>query len=759
MKKNLLKNSPKALTGIVFATSPGIKFLIGIVTFFLLFWMLPEYENIESRYEVGTVWSAEDLIAPFSFPIYKDELEYELEKQDVMKNLTPVFDRIDQSTSPGDSVDAFRESVLKVLSTASELEKSNNGFVNSEALDSIKANVSVKFSYPEWETLHALFKESQDASNVLLEEFFRKLQNSIEELSRQNIIDLSKETLVSKRISVKESGNKLQQVVETDNVLDSREALNKLTGAVSPFGTDSSMNSIYLKSLQSMLRPNLIYNSELSDLEKQNRIDQIPKTIGIVRENERIISKHDPVNRLTKMKLDSYKRVRLEKIGVQDILLQQVGKILTVFVLLLVLGVFLYYIRPTVYDDNLQLLILASLILVEGFFAFTSLKLDVPAPVELLIFVPVASILLTIIFDSRLAFYSVTVICFLIAVIRGGDFSIAFISFCGSVLAIFSERDIKNRSQIFRSFFFIFIGYTLSILAINLVKIEEPQKILTKLLFGGINAVMSPVIAFGLLIFYEKVFKVTTDLTLLELSDFNHPLLKELSSKAPGTFHHSIIMGNLSEAAAESIGANSILARVGCYYHDIGKMSKPQFFIENQLDQNNKHNELNPTMSTKIIISHVRDGIEMAKKHRLPQQIIDFIPMHHGTTLVAYFYDKAQSSSKEEISDQTYRYPGPKPQTKETGIVMLADAIEASTRTIEEPSPQKLENNIREVIRRRFMEGELDECDLTLKDLTKIKDSFLKILVGIHHHRLKYPDKNQLELLAEKKASQSNGDV
>lgn len=758
MKNNLLKNSPKALTGIVFATSPGIKFLIGIVTFFFLFWMLPEYENIESKYEVGTVWSAEDLIAPFSFPIYKDELEYEQEKQDVMKNLTPVFDRIEQGKNPEDSIDAFRESVLTVLSAASELEKSNNGFVNSESLDSLKSIVSVKFTYPEWETLYALFKGSQSGSNVI-DEFFRKLQTSIDDLSQQNIIDLSKETLVSKRISVKETGNKLQQVVETDNVLDSRQALNKLVGAASPFGTDTSMNSIYLKSLQSMLKPNLIYNSELSDLEKQNRIDQIPKTIGIVRENERIISKHDPVNRLTKMKLDSYKRVRLEKIGVQDILLQQVGKILTVFVLLLVLGVFLYYIRPTVYNDNLQLLILASLILVEGFFAFTSLKLNVPAPVELLIFVPVASILLTIIFDSRLAFYSVTVICFLIAVIRGGDFSIAFISFCGSVLAIFSERDIKNRSQIFRSFFFILIGYTLSILAINLVKIEDPQKILTKLLFGGINAVMSPVIAFGLLIFYEKVFKVTTDLTLLELSDFNHPLLKELSSKAPGTFHHSIIMGNLSEAAAESIGANSILARVGCYYHDIGKMSKPQFFIENQLDQNNKHNELNPTMSTKIIISHVRDGIEMAKKHKLPQQIIDFIPMHHGTTLVAYFYDKAQSSSKEEISDQTYRYPGPKPQTKETGIVMLADAIEASTRTIEEPSPQKLENNIREVIRRRFMEGELDECDLTLKDLTKIKDSFLKILVGIHHHRLKYPDKNQLELHAEKKASKPTGDV
>ena len=755
MKNFKSKNSRNGNPGIDFASSPGIKFVIGIITFFLLFWMMPEYENIESKYEVGTVWSAEDLIAPFSFPIYKDETEYEQEKLDVMKNLTPVFDKVENFTDEIDSVDMLMGKLTTVLNAASQLEQSNNGYVNSESLDSLKELVGIKFTYPEWETLHSLFKGSSNADLNGFKDFYEKLKETSAGLAKQNIIDLSKDKLISKRIAVKEPGNKLQQVVETENVLDTKEAF----GNVSGYPLDSAMSSVFNKSLQAIIKPNLIYNSELSELEKQNRIEQIPKTIGIVRENERVISKHDPVNRLTKMKLDSYKRVRLEKIGVQDILLQQVGKILTVFVLLLVLIVFLYYIRPSVYADNLQLLILASLIIVEGFFAFTSLKLNTPAPVELLIFVPVASILLTIIFDSRLAFYTVTVICFMIAVIRGGDFGIAFVSFCGSVLAIFSERDIKNRSQIFRSFFFILIGYTLSILAVNLVKIEDPQKIFTKLLFGGINAVMSPVIAFGLLIFYEKVFKVTTDLTLLELSDFNHPLLKELSSKAPGTFHHSIIMGNLSEAAAESIGANSILARVGCYYHDIGKMSNPQYFIENQLDQNNKHNELNPNVSTKIIISHVKDGIELARKYKLPKQIIDFIPMHHGTTLVAYFFDKARSSSKEEVSDQIYRYPGPKPQTKETGIVMLADAIEASTRTIEDPSPQKLENNIREVIRKRFMEGELDECDLTLKDLTKIKDSFLKILVGIHHHRLKYPDQNQLELLDEKKSTSTGGNV
>ncbi len=746
-----MSNVQKGFSGIDFAKSPAVRLIIALATFFLLFWMLPRYENIESKYEVGAVWSEEDLIAPFSFPIYKDDIDYEKEKQDVLKNLAPVFDRVSAENSVSDTLAMISSGVLKVLQSASDLERSGNGFVNSESLDSVKSLVPVRMSFPEWEFLHSIYKQSP----AELDAFFNSLQTAVTEISGLDIVDLEKSMVRAGKLSVKESGNKLQQVIDTEKIYDSDGAARLVSNTLP---LDSNLSEIAFRTVKFLAKPNLIYNAELSELEKQNRIEQIPKTIGIVRENERIISKHDPVNRITKMKLDSYKRVRLEKIGVQDMLLQQIGKLLTVFVLLMVLGFFLYYIRPNVYNDNLKLLILASLILVEGFLAFISLKLNTPAPVELLIFVPVASILLTIIFDSRLAFYTVTITCFFIAVIRGGDFSVAFISFCGSVLAIFSERDIKNRSQIFRSFFFILIGYTLSILAVNLVKIDDTQKIFTKLLFGGINAVMSPVIAFGLLIFYEKVFRVTTDLTLLELTDFNHPLLKELSSKAPGTFHHSIIMGNLSEAAAESIGANSILARVGCYYHDIGKMLKPQYFIENQLDMNNKHNELNPNMSTKIIISHVKDGIELAKKHRLPQQIIDFIPMHHGTTLVAYFYDKAKSASREEVSDITYRYPGPKPQTKETGIVMLADAIEASTRTIEDPSPQKLENRIIEVIRSRFTEGELDECDLTLRDLTKIKDSFLKILVGIHHHRLKYPDKNQLELVTEREHRKASGD-
>lgn len=733
-----------------FRKSRLFKLLIASVTVFVLYLMLPSYKSIETNNEVGAIWSSEDLIAPFSFPVYKDENEYELEVKDVRKNIALVFDKVPEKIKIKDSLDVFEYKLRNILTAAENLEKNKQGYINSESLDSVKTGLGIQFTFPEWESLYRLYRNENIGENkISFDDFLNKVRNEIAYLSSKDIIDFDKDKILSKKISIKTPNDRLQNVISTEDISDRKDILNQLNSGFLRSVSDSLLKNTGLKISEHFIYDNLKYNSELTNLEIENRIEQIPRTIGIVRENERIISKHDPINRFTKMKLDSYKKVRLERIGVQDMFLQQLGKLFSVIILIIVLALFLYYIRPGVFEDNQKLILISSLILLEGFFAYLSLKLDVNLPVELLIFVPVASILLTIIFDSRLAFYTVTVICFFVAVIRGGDYPILFISFCGSVLAIFSERDIKNRTQIFRSFFFILIGYLMSILAVNLLRIEDTQKLWMKLMFGGINAIMSPIVAYGFLIFYERVFKITTDLTLLELSDFNHPLLKELSSKAPGTFHHSIIMGNLSEAAAEAIHANQILARVGCYYHDVGKLLKPQYFIENQLDQNNKHNELNPGISTKIIISHVKDGMDLAKKYKLPQKIIDFIPMHHGTTLVSYFYDKAKNLSKDEVVDYIYRYPGPKPQTKETGIVMLADAIEASTRAIEDPSPQKLESKIREVIRSRFIEGELDECDLTLKDLTKIKESFLKILIGIHHHRIKYPDKNQLELVSD----------
>jgi hypothetical protein len=374
--------------------------------------------------------------------------------------------------------------------------------------------------------------------------------------------------------------------------------------------------------------------------------------------------------------------------------------------------------------------------------------MEVDLPVEYLIVVPVTSMLLTILFDSRVGFYGTVIIAFLVGGIRGNDYAIALASLVAGALSVYTVRDIRNRAQIFHSMGFIFLGYACSILALSFERFDPAMSVLNQLLFAGINALASPVLAYGLLIFFERVFRLTTDLTLIELSHFNHPLLRQLAEKAPGTYHHSMTIASLAETAATAIGANDILARVGAYFHDIGKIVKPAYFVENQRGSRSRHDKLAPRMSSLIIQAHVKEGIALAQQHNLPEVIVDCIPMHHGTTRIEFFYDKAlrlaensiDESKLDEIKEQDYRYPGPKPQTKETGILMLADAVEAKARALEEPSPQSLEVVIDEVIRGRFEEGELDECPLTLKDLTKIKDAFLRVLVGVYHMRVPYPD-------------------
>ena len=716
--------------------SPAVKLFIFAITTLLISFMLPSYKSIDSEYEVGSIWSKEDLIAAFSFPVYRDESDYEKQKNEVANSTELVFDesKINHSNLE-DSLKLELNSLASLSADTSSIQKYNS---NPE-----KVNIRTQYSIQE------LYSINQSVKNNSWNNIKNNFLQNITDVQNEWIINIPKSDVKSKKINVKKENDKLQYSEDLNKIIDKSEAINKTLSGLPPSVSDTSLRSVFGKISSGFIKPNLIFNKEFTDLVVQSKMEQIPKTIDIVKENERIVSKHDPINKATKLKLDSYKKIRLEKIGYEDIFLQYFGKILTVITLLVILSLFLYSLRKKIFEDNSKLVLISSLVLLACFFSYLSLKLNVNAPVEILIFAASVSILLTIIFDSRVSFYTTTINCFLIAAIRGGDYTIAFITFCGCILSIFSVRDVKHRSQIFRSFFFILAGYVISILAIGFDKMEDQQKILNQLLFGTINSIMSPIIAFGLLFFYERVFKVTTDLTLLELSDFNHPLLKELSSKAPGTFHHSIVMGNLSEAAAKAINANSILARVGCYYHDIGKTVRPQYFIENQMEHN-RHDSLTPTISTKLIIAHVKEGVDLARKYNLPEEIIDFIPMHHGTTLVAYFYNKAKyeknGKSKGDISDYLYRYPGPKPQTKETGIVMLADSIEASTRAIEDPTPKKLENRIDEVIKNRFIEGELDECELTFRDLTRIKQSFLKVLLGIHHHRIKYPDEKIQEL-------------
>jgi hypothetical protein len=279
------------------------------------------------------------------------------------------------------------------------------------------------------------------------------------------------------------------------------------------------------------------------------------------------------------------------------------------------------------------------------------------------------------------------------------------------------------------------------------------------LLFGFLGGVVAAIVVLGVLPIVEWMFGYTTNIKLLELANLDHPLLKKMILEAPGTYHHSIVVSTLAETAARSVNTNPLLARVSAYYHDIGKINKPLYFVENQGPQENKHDKLAPSMSSLILISHVKDGLEMAQEYRLGQKIGDIIQQHHGMGLISFFYHKAKEQENpemEQVDEEAYRYPGPKPQTKEAGLVMLADAVEAASRTLQEPTPARLQGLVQRIINSIFTDGQLDECELTLKDLHQIARSFNLILSGIYHQRIDYPVPAAKETAGKKK---NNGDL
>ncbi len=719
-----------------------VKFLIGLVTIILITLMFPKTETIETDYVTGMVWSKEDLIAPFSFPVYKSENVYKKEIEEARSKVYPVFDVNNvklQNSNWLDSLNAQIAKLIKINSYSIELEKEKSlpeekRTTSEQALNNLKSGLSITLTEAEWNSLKSLL--NNDASS---DAFKKKIIQSLNQVNDKKIIDISKSKITAGKISF--IRNKVEETIDLQEVRDENEAKQIITNDLNTYYKNPEQASVSLKLAILYIYPDYIYDDAETQKILTSVTEAVPKTFGFVRQNERIISKHEPISEAAKLKLESYKKIRNEQMGTSDFFQQQTGRFLFVSLMIFLLVIFLYKMRKAIFDDNLKLILISTILLFQCVLSYLSLQLIINYPIEYIIFVPVAAMLLTIIFDSRVAVYIIMVICILVSAVRGGDYDILIPNFAASVLVVYSVRDIKKRSQMFVSMIYILIGFFAAIIAIGLERYDDINIIKSQLISAGINAVLSPILAYGLLIFYEKVFRVATDLVFLELSDFNYPLLRELSSKAPGTFHHSIIMGNLSEQAAKEIGANQILARVGCYYHDIGKLANPDYFVENQMDSN-KHEDLNPSLSAKMIIAHVKNGIKLAEKYRLPKEIINFIPMHHGTNLVSYFYAKARTEEGEldTSHEYIYRYPGPKPQTKETGIVMLADSVEAATRSIEDPTPAKLETQINEIIRARFLDGELDECDLTLKDLTKIKQSFLKTIVGIHHHRIKYPE-------------------
>ena len=416
----------------------------------------------------------------------------------------------------------------------------------------------------------------------------------------------------------------------------------------------------------------------------------------------------------------------------------------TVFVLfLLAVYTYLKVFYRTTPVKSFKLLYVSLLFVI--FFAAANIIIQQAGNKEgFIYFIPISAVVMftTIIFNDLHLAFVMSVVSSLSAGLLVGNLMAAFIFFITAIVSICLVWGVRQRSAIIKAGFLSGIIQLLCILFLNNFKfnLEQFQSFYYVPVISGF---LSGAVVVGTLPIFEYLFNIVTNISLLELADYKHPLLQKMSLEAPGTYHHSLIVSNLGEAAAEAIGANSLLVRVGSYYHDIGKIEKPEYFSENQIPPFSKHDRLAPTISKMLITNHVREGTELAKRYKLNSKIIDFIAEHHGTSLVYFFYVRAleEKEQDEELEEEQFRYPGPKPQSRETAIVLLADSVEAASRTLQDPTPAKMEDLTHKIINNKFIDGQLDECDLTLRDLEVISKVFSRILIGIYHARIKYPEK------------------
>jgi hypothetical protein len=718
-----------------FRNSLRVKLLIGLAAVILIAMMFPKGESIESDISVGSIWIHDDLIAPFSFPILKDAAIYKAEIKYAAQSVYPIFIKLkDESDRSIDSLNSYNTYLLRIIdsSLANEnLKDFNPTFLSSSSFNNFKR-------------LRREERNMLSNRSLNFKRLFLLVRNVLSKVYRNGIVNEDSTQLRRDSIAIR-TGN-IDKITRLKNLLTVDEANGELQDEISQTNYSSEIKQAVVEYASHFIFPNIIYSGKLTNEEINQARSNVSRYNGIVNENERIIGKHDRITKEDKLKIDSFKQAKGDEVRGEGNLLQFLGKILHIGFLLTLLTIYLFLFRKKLFYDNQKILLLAMNIVFISFITFLINQITVNAPLQFMIFIPVLSMLITIIFDSRVGFYCTVIIVLIAGALRGNDYTFAAMNLFAGALSVYTVRDIKNRSQIFRSFLFILIGYLVGILAFGFERYASIENILIESAFAGSNALISPVLTYGLLIFFERFFKITTDLTLLELSNFDRPLLKELARRAPGTFNHSMTMGTLAETASENINANPLLARVGAYYHDIGKTITPQNFVENQLNNQNVHENLTPEESVSLIVKHVKEGMALAEENNLPQEIVDFIPMHHGTTTMSYFYDKAKKLyGEEKVDKKDYQYPGPKPNSKETTIVMLADGCESAVRSIEEPDPVKVENLIDNIIKSRVEDGQLDNSPITFNDLTKIKEAFISILVGQHHKRIRYPKQDEIE--------------
>ena len=670
--------------------------------------------------EVGSVAPA-NIIAPFAFTVRKSASALRKEREEVSLNVEPLFLYVPAALdSTRGQLDRFVKEIERVA-RASEREAQS-----SAAMQRAAEAAGVDLSSSEANYL-LLAPKRRAMESALTRAFGRWLAAGV---APTGSLDDVPGNIMLRRGSSERPVN--ADSVATFTALVARARL------LHPDASSTVGDALYLKLLSAFFRPTLVYDKATTERRRAEQRRSVAERKYDVRTGEKIVGAHEVVGREEFEKMRTLRDELQRRAGAERAIGRVFGAVLFNALVIAIFGITLVLFRPLLYQ-SLRVLVLFAMVFLLVVLSSALLSHTDPVYPEL-IPVALAAVLFSVLFDPRISLIAAMILAVLVggqSVFRGTN--ALFINLIGGVAAAFSVRSISRRNQAYYSIVTIAVTYLLGALAIGLTLDWTLPEIGRSALWGALNAAVSVSLAMMLLPPAEEFTRIDTYLKLLEWSDLNRPLMQKLSLEAPGTYAHTIAMANLAETASNAIGANGLLARVGAYYHDIGKLKKPQFFVENQPKGRNPHDKPKPSTSAAIIRNHIREGVELAEEHKVPKAVRAFITEHHGTGQITYFLEKARERDGPPGNTAEYSYPGPMPQSAETAVVMLADGVEAATRVLQDPSPQKIRDVIEHIVRQRVEQGQLREAPLTLRQLETIKEQFARVLIGMYHNRIDYP--------------------
>lgn len=678
--------------------------LFVLATFSIVFFF-PREASFKYDYQKNQPWLHEDLLAPYDIPVFRTENEIKRDQQKLFEEKKQYFSyKTDVFVEKNKLLDSLLAHKLDYL-----LEKQQKSGYNFE-----KESIRISISNSAKNLLHKIYNKGI-VENIPEMEFFAD----------------TTEFFVFK--------DKYYGSYTLNDVFTQKTANEFLSQNLSQ--EKSTANAIILMLLEECLQKqpeNIVYNEVESKKMLENEIKKIEQTGSQVLKGQGIIKRGDLVDDYKFRILRSFeKKHKSQYLSQQKRYTIAIGQSLLVAILITCLALYLIFFRPNLLENNKNIVFLLLMVVLTV--VITSLVLNFNWFSVYVLPISLIPLVIRSFFDSRTAFFVHLIICLILGFVIPNGLHFTFLQMVAGMVGIYGFVNFRNRSQLFITTLLILAAYLACYVALNVVIEGDFNKIDWNTFGELIISAFLTLLAYPVIYVFEKTFGFVSHVTLLELADTNNKILRKLSRKAPGTFQHSLQVANLAEAAIYKVGGNGLLIRTAALYHDIGKMDAPMYFIENQSTGVNPHDELSYEESAQIIISHVIRGVEIAKENNLPEILIDFIRTHHGTTKTEYFFRKYKEENPDDDNDDQFSYPGPIPFSKESAILMMADSVEAASRSIKQPNVEKIDNLVENIINRQMAAHQFDNADITLKDITQIKKIFKKMLMNIYHVRVEYP--------------------